>query len=81
MSGICGQFNLADAPLVDADLRAMTAMLERRGPEGTHVWANGRCGIGHTLLATTPELQFERQPFVEKVGIRDCVFVGQLGVS
>jgi len=41
----------------------MTCMLQQRGPEGTHRWHEGPVGLGHTLLATTPELQFERQPF------------------
>ena len=63
MSGICGQFNLDDAPVAAADLRAMTAMLEQRGPERTDIWRDGSTGLGHTLLATTPELMFERQPF------------------
>jgi asparagine synthase (glutamine-hydrolysing) len=63
MSGICGQFNLDQAPVVETDLRAMTAMLERRGPQGTGRWRDGPVGFGHTLLATTPELLYERQPF------------------
>ena len=63
MSGICGLFNLDDAPVADANLRAMTAMLEQRGPERTGRWRDGPAGLGHTLLATTPELLLERQPF------------------
>lgn len=63
MSGICGIFTLDHAPVTDTDLRAMTAMLERRGPEGIGRWQVGPVGLGHTLLATTPELLFERQPF------------------
>ena len=66
MSGICGLFNLDGAPVSDAELRAMTAMLERRGPEGTHWWHQASIGLGNTLLATTPELQFERQPFLHE---------------
>ena len=66
MSGICGLFNIDDAPVTDSDLRAMTAMLERRGPEKTGTWLDGPAGLGHTLLATTPELLFEPQPFVHK---------------
>jgi asparagine synthase (glutamine-hydrolysing) len=38
-------------------------MLEQRGPERTGIWQAGSAGLGHTLLATTPELAFERQPF------------------
>ena len=62
MSGICGLFNIDDAPVAESDLRAMTAMLKRRGPEGTGRWREGRNGLGNTLLATTPELLFEKQP-------------------
>jgi asparagine synthase (glutamine-hydrolysing) len=64
MSGICGLFNPDKKPVTDAELRSMTAMLERRGPERTGRWRDGPVGLGHTLLATTPELQFELQPFV-----------------
>ncbi len=63
MSGICGLFNLDNAPVADGDLRSMTAMLEKRGPERTGRWRDGSTALGHTLLATTPELMFERQPF------------------
>jgi len=64
MSGICGQFNLDSTPAAAADLQAMTAMLKQRGPDRADIWNHEHCGIGHTLLATTPELQYERQPFV-----------------
>jgi len=64
MSGICGQFNLDSAPAARADLQAMTAMLKQRGPDRADIWKHEHCGFGHTLLATTPELQYERQPFV-----------------
>jgi asparagine synthase (glutamine-hydrolysing) len=63
MSGICGLFNLDAAPAVEVDLQSMTAMLERRGPGGTGHWHEGPVGLGHTLLATTPESLFEHQPF------------------
>ena len=64
MSGICGLFNLDNAPVAEADLRAMAAMLERRGPENTGAWREGPVGLAHALLVTTPELAFERQPFI-----------------
>ena len=63
MSGICGLFNINNAPVAEAELRAMTAMLEQRGPDGTGLWREEQVGVGHTLLATTPESLFERQPF------------------
>jgi asparagine synthase (glutamine-hydrolysing) len=76
MSGICGIFNLDDAPVVDPELRAMTAMLERRGPDRTGAWRNGPVGLGHTLLATTPELSIERQPF--RHAESDCVIIADV---
>ena len=63
MSGICRLFNLDQAPVAESELRAMRAMLEKRGPQGSRDWHEGSVGLAHTLLATTPELQFEKQPF------------------
>ena len=71
MSGICGLFNFDDAPVSETELQSMTAMLEMRGPERTGIWRGASVGIGHTLLATTPELLFERQPFAD--GETGCV--------
>jgi asparagine synthase (glutamine-hydrolysing) len=63
MSGIFGIFNQDGAPVRAGDLNAMASRLTRRGPDGTGIWNEGRVGLGHTLLATTPELVFERQPW------------------
>jgi len=63
MSGICGLFNIDGASVSEAELRAMTAMLERRGPDRTGRQCEGTIGLGHTLLGTTPELLYEKQPF------------------
>ena len=64
MSGICGLFNLDDAPVAEAGLAAMTAHLEARGPDRREHWQDGSVGLGHALLATTPEARFEPQPCV-----------------
>jgi len=66
MSGICGLFNLDGAPVQATELVDMTSLLERRGPEGTSIWRSGPFGLGHTLLATTPEAVFERLPLVHE---------------
>jgi asparagine synthase (glutamine-hydrolysing) len=76
MSGICGQFNLDNATVAQADLRAMTSMLELRGPDRTKRWLDGPFGLGHTLLATTPELQFEHQPFTHAES--ECVITADV---
>jgi asparagine synthase (glutamine-hydrolysing) len=62
VSGICGLFNLDGAPVSEQEIGAMAALLERRGPEGTGIWREGSAGLGHTLLATTPEALHERLP-------------------
>lgn len=61
MSGICGILRLDGGP--PAGIEAMAARLKRRGPEGTRLFRDGPCALGHTLLATTPEALVERQPF------------------
>lgn len=65
MSGICGIIALNDASQRLESLTAMTAQLERRGPEGTHHWLSGPAALGHTLLATTPEALVEVLPLSE----------------
>lgn len=63
MSGIFGIF-LPPGRVVDGDsLRCMAAPLAARGPDGTRTWHQDQTGLGHTLLATTPELRLERQPW------------------
>lgn len=44
-------------------LQRMAMPLAARGPEGTRIWQSGEVGLGHTLLATTPELITEAQPW------------------
>jgi len=62
MSGIFGLIRLDGAPVSGVDLGNMAALLGRRGPDGTHVWKGRSAGLGHTLLATTPDSLFEVQP-------------------
>ena len=65
MSGILALHHFDGRPVEPTDLRDMASLLERRGPDGTGLWHEGPVGLGHTLLATTPELAFERQPVVD----------------
>lgn len=62
MSGILGLFNHDGAPVSDRELAQMASLLERRGPDRTGHWRDGATGLGHTLLATTPEAAFEQLP-------------------
>ncbi|MBP1804832.1 asparagine synthase-related protein [Rubellimicrobium aerolatum] len=60
MSGICGLMRLDGGPA--EAIGAMAAPLERRGPDGTRLWADGSVALGQTLLATTPEALVEALP-------------------
>ena len=62
MSGIFGLFNQDGAPVEPAELRNMASLLTRRGPDRTGTWHSGAIGMGHTLLATTPESLLEHLP-------------------
>jgi asparagine synthase (glutamine-hydrolysing) len=62
VSGICGLFNTDGAPVTSVDVGAMTSLLERRGPDRTGTFRDGSVGLGHTLLATTPEAADEDLP-------------------
>jgi asparagine synthase (glutamine-hydrolysing) len=63
MSGICGLYNLDNAPVAEANLGAMVSMLEARGPDASGRWQDGPIGLGHSMLATTPESLIESQPY------------------
>jgi asparagine synthase (glutamine-hydrolysing) len=62
MSGICGIFNQDGCPVAAGDLHRMLSLLVQRAPEGTAHRQEGCIGFGHTLLATTLEVQWDHQP-------------------
>ena len=62
MSGICGAWSFGGG---GPGLAPVLALLERRGPEGTRSWAEGPVGLGHSLLATTPEALVETLPLTD----------------
>ncbi|WP_338243096.1 asparagine synthase-related protein [Aurantiacibacter hainanensis] len=64
MSGICGVLTLDGRPVDKAEMARLIAPLKVRGPEGQASWTSGSVGLGHTLLATTPEAENERLPLV-----------------
>jgi asparagine synthase (glutamine-hydrolysing) len=68
MSGIVGIYYL-DGRFVDrADLARMVETIAHRGPDGSGVWSEGRAGLGHRMLWTTPESLNERLPLVNQSG-------------
>jgi asparagine synthase (glutamine-hydrolysing) len=76
MSGIFGLFNLDDRPVEAHELSAMKALSARRGPDRTATWRVGSVGLGHTLLATTPEAELEKLPLEHTES--GCVITGDI---
>jgi asparagine synthase (glutamine-hydrolysing) len=76
MSGIFGLFNLDGRPVADGELQAMQALSRRRGPDRTGTWRAGDVGLGHALLATTPEALQEAQPLEHSES--GCVITGDV---
>jgi asparagine synthase (glutamine-hydrolysing) len=62
MSGIVGILNLDGAPVAPKLLQQMTDLMQFRGPDAQQIWIEGDIGLGHTLLKTTLEAEYERQP-------------------
>lgn len=64
MSGIAGLIELDGKPVESLCLVRMLATLRRRGPDREAIHCHGNAGFAHALLATTPEANAERQPWV-----------------
>jgi asparagine synthase (glutamine-hydrolysing) len=62
LSGIVGIYDRSGAPVDRALLQGLAQFLSYRGPDWRDTWSSGPIGFGHTLLRTTRESQFERQP-------------------
>lgn len=62
MSGIVGLFDRTGGAVGPEDVTAMHERIAHRGPDGGDIWRDGRAGLGHQLLATTPEAADGDQP-------------------
>ncbi|WP_103027893.1 asparagine synthase (glutamine-hydrolyzing) [Salinibacter altiplanensis] len=67
MSGIAGIYYLDGRPVGD-EVDRMVETIEHRGPDGISTWQNNSVGLGHCMLETTPEDQFESLPLVDRTG-------------
>jgi asparagine synthase (glutamine-hydrolysing) len=76
VSGIFGLFNDDGARVEPTELRDMASQLTRRGPDRTDIWHADAVGLGHTLLATTPEALRECLPLRHSES--GCVITGDV---
>lgn len=62
MSGIVALFD-RDGGVDRADIRAMVDRIDHRGPDGSGLWVDDDIGLGHQHLRSTPEAQYDDQPY------------------
>lgn len=65
MSGIAGLFLTDARPASRPALERMVETIKHRGPQQTGLWTDGSVGLGHGLLAATPEALHESLPFYD----------------
>jgi len=68
MSGIAGIYFLDGRPVERMDLEKMVESIAHRGTDGSGIWTDGRIGLGHRMLWTTPESLHEKLPNMNKTG-------------
>jgi asparagine synthase (glutamine-hydrolysing) len=63
VSGFIAIFHGDGTHVEPSILRKHVEFLAFRGPDAQHIWSDGPVGLGHALLARSPEARNERQPF------------------
>jgi asparagine synthase (glutamine-hydrolysing) len=66
VSGLAGVYDLHGRAVDITLLRAMTAAVAHRGPDGKGYWTDGPVGLGHRISRTTPESLGEKQPLLDE---------------
>jgi len=66
MSAIVGVLFRRGQPVEPALLEQMLARMDHRAPDGARTWTAGAAGLGHGLLATTPDMRAETHLFVDR---------------
>ncbi|MGE0474750.1 MAG: N-acetylglutaminylglutamine amidotransferase [Nitrospirales bacterium] len=78
MCGILGQINFSGQPVDPNGLMAMSRTMDRRGPDGSGLYVQGRLGFGHRRLKVIDLTQSSQQPMVDaKLGL-GIVFNGAI---
>jgi asparagine synthase (glutamine-hydrolysing) len=62
MSSICGICRIDGRPVEPHEIPAMLAALAHWEPDARGSWVGAAAGLGHLLLKTTPESEFDAQP-------------------
>jgi asparagine synthase (glutamine-hydrolysing) len=65
MSGFVALFDRNGAGVDSERLQTMLNTIDHRGPDGRDTWFDDRVALGHQQLRSTPESQFDEQPYRE----------------
>ena len=78
MSGIGAIYNRTGRPLNPVLMDRMLEVIAHRGPDARRMWSDGYVGLGHALLASTPEPVHQRQPLLAPDGASCITFDGRI---
>lgn len=78
MCGIVGMFNRSGEPASSGILKAMTAKLAHRGPDGEGIYLDGPLGLGHRRLAIIDLSEAGRQPMETPDGRYVVTYNGEI---
>ncbi|GJL56185.1 MAG: asparagine synthetase B [Nitrospirales bacterium] len=78
MCGILGLINFSDRPVAPEGLKAMSATMIDRGPDGAGIYTQGRLGFGHRRLKVIDLTQSSQQPMVDSQLGLGIVFNGAI---
>jgi len=78
MSAIAAIYSFERRPVDQALLERVTESAAYRGPDAGGIWHEGRAGLGHRMLHTTPESLRERQPLVDTTAKLALVMDGRV---
>src|SRR3989304_8345990 len=77
MCGICGIYNIKNAPVDKGTLTSMTDIMKHRGPDGSGFYLSGNVGMGHRRLSII-DVEGGGQPIANEDGTINVVFNGEI---
>ena len=77
MCGICGIYNIKNAPVDKGTLTSMTDIMKHRGPDGSGFYISGNIGMGHRRLSII-DVEGGGQPIANEDGSIHVVFNGEI---
>ena len=78
MTAIAGIIQFDGRPVNRATLERVQNVLAPYGRDAGNIWHQGAAGLVRTLLRTTPEDAFDRQPLVHPASGQVLLFDGRL---